>query len=137
MISFRGKRLDNGEWGYGDLVRSRLNGEHFYIKPTANCFEVNAAGLTKLVVMREIDADTIGQFTGMYDKNNNRIFEGDIVILFDEKCVVKTSEMRASFGLYKISNNMFYEMIHKNDQKWLEVIGNIYDNKDLLDEVDE
>jgi vacuolar-type H+-ATPase catalytic subunit A/Vma1 len=82
----------------------------------------------------EVIPETVWQFTGFVDKNGTKIFEGDIVTLFDEKSVVKTSEMRASFGLYKISNGMFYEMIHKNDQKWLEVVGNIYDNPELLED---
>jgi uncharacterized phage protein (TIGR01671 family) len=125
-ILFRGKVADlPNSWVYGYLVRE----DTIY-----QCDKQYFNGFCALGTFSVIP-ETIGQYTGFVDKNGTKIFEGDIVTLFDEKSVVKTSEMRASFGLYKISNGMFYEMIHKNDQKWLEVIGNIYDNPELLDEV--
>jgi hypothetical protein len=116
-ILFRGKYC--GKWVYG-----------WYFEEDGDSWIKENDMISSVVAQ-----STVGQYTGMYDKNNNRIFEGDIVTLFDEMCVVKASEVRASFGLYKISNGMFYEMIHKNDQKWLEVVGNIFDNLELLDEV--
>lgn len=63
-ILFRGKRVDNGEWVYGDFQLHSLQ-----------CFIIERGILTKYKVIPE----TIGQSTGMWDKNKTTIFEGDII----------------------------------------------------------
>ena len=132
-ILFRGKRTDNGEWVYEDLwcnPYSRRIG--WVVSP------MNDQGTTG---GNEVDPETVGQFIGLYDKNGEKIFEGDII-----KCKVhEINGYRVRRGVVEyhgvgfIMNAGFIMNLEPNswyDQKNIsfdcEVIGNIYDNPELL-----
>lgn len=115
-ILFRGKRVDNDEWAYGDLLHL----------PNGDVVILSDKGYTK------VKPETVGHFTGLTDKNGKKIFKGDIV-----KCLsleygyvnkeVYYAEDRARFVLGSLGSDYdFEEYIN------VEVIGNIYDNKELL-----
>lgn len=117
-IKFRGKRTDNGEWVYGYLTVSKLN-KFYKIHFQDDEF-----------VWREIEVipETVGQFTGLCDKNEKEIYEGDIVkcYYFDH---VETSVI-TKHAIFNISP-VFYDYngnyIH-HDEYSIEVIGNVHDN---------
>ena len=133
-ILFRGKRIDNGEWVEGDLVGGNM------ICPTLEDVEDAMGtyyGQIPYVGFIEIIPETVGQFTGLKDKNGVRIFEGDIVHcvarLDEANCVViyEEGEFRLiSERNYKTyTTGMGYHAIRCFEK---EVIGNIHDNPKLL-----
>ena len=136
-ILFRGKAINrnegchrteyqNGEWVYG-LV-TRLYDEQFKNLPAEM---TNTNGISGI----EIDYKTIGQYTGMLDKNGTKIFEGDIIDFFgrsdgDGYGVVKYDAYETEFG-FEYDN--IYRSLGKNFYpENIEVVGNIYDNPELL-----
>lgn len=141
-ILFRGKRVDNGEWVYGDLLT-----------PTDIMDVWEISENTGMGDRYEIDPETVGQYTGLKDRNGNKIFEGDILrgyqypylsgdnfnyyaeVIYFDNC--------SAFGTYTFKNpnlNVVRGISAGNtalmedweSENW-EVIGNIYDNPELLE----
>jgi hypothetical protein len=126
-ILFRGKRVDNGEWIEGDLIQSR---DKTYIHPKANSFRVSETGLSKLIVLREVYPETVGQYTGLTDKNGKKIFEGDIIRSNSERGYIEYYPNDCAFDV--VDDHGFYWLI--SEMSNIEVIGNIHDNPELLEE---
>lgn len=121
-ILFRGKRIDNGEWLFGDL-RHIFHGEY------RTHIVDNSNGLNNGVCGLEVDSSTIGQFTGLEDKLGTKIFEGDVIDdLGVEYIVVFDSDYAQFRGKFDGWNA---EISHIASR--CEVIGNIYDNPELLE----
>ena len=127
-IKFRGKRLDNGEWIEGDLLRML---DHWFIFPNPA-----PEGIDKYAV----DPATVGQFTGLKDKNGKEIYEGDVI-----RSPLSEDKTRPHRIFYHTGNAAFMgalvdrkELCYlRLDQDWIykfekEVIGNIHDHKYLL-----
>ena len=113
----------NGDWVYG-LV-TRLYDERFENLP-AEMTDIN--GVSGI----EVDYKTIGQYTGLTDKNGKRIFEGDIVSLVKhDGLIYKVVYVPCRYELVNSKGvNCFVLDIYKSEN--IEVIGNIYDNPELL-----
>ena len=116
-ILFRGKRTDTGKWIYGQLARYNLR---FDVANMVDEHEMLVPVLTK----------TIGQFTGLTDKNDKKIFEGDVVKRVGDKCVVKWTEEDAKFIIIGSMTKLDFSFCFAEH---LEVIGNIHDNPELLE----
>ena len=127
-ILFRGKRLDHGDWVYGYYVHiGPVSCQRAYIIPEyASSLYVN-----------EVDPSTVGQYTGLKDKNGKRIFEGDIakVLQGKDKDIAYVGFENGAFMLYPKTGNIYERTLWEywyND--WdVEVIGNITDNPELLE----
>lgn len=128
-IRFRGKRLIDNKWVYGSLVQC-LNGSVGIFN--GGDFQYNT--------ITAIKKSTVGQFTGLFDKNGKAIYEGDIIKIvekFDDENVY-TSNGVVCFeeGIYELQNGKHFAylgwLMHNDDITKLEVIGNIHDNPELL-----
>lgn len=126
-ILFRGKRTDNGEWVYGVPTKDN-HGEMVMVESTFECEEYNCRGANCLYV----DENTVGQYTGLTDKNGKKIFEGDIVLLKSDEGPYQVAFDECCFQVY--SHSVCYVMDNFYDHD-IEVIGNIHDNPELLKEV--
>lgn len=137
-ILFKAKRIDNGEWVEGFYVRQEETSYCFkedYERHPENTkhyivFDMMTDwGLPNKHLIAEIDPETLCQYTGMKDKNANRIWENDIVRL-GEEMLVKWSERYAGWCLSQnkwMFEHFFGEAV---DETKCEVIGNIFDNPD-------
>ena len=143
-ILFRGKRLDNGEWMCGDLIENQ--GRYFiYHAMSETTIEDNDDGRI-VVAAVEVDPATVGQYTGLKDKNGKSFWEGDI-FKEDDSGIVR-SIFRVPGGLAFEDNPVAFGYDHRapvypyssiaemQNASWLsqccEIIGNIHDNAGLI-----
>lgn len=136
-ILFRGKRIDNGEWVFGNFIEDKWgddNGNTVY----AILQDRVAPEIAALWIPVRVIPETVGQYTGLTGKNGKKIFEGDIVRNKDnEKGVVRRVDYdpysHYVFGGYYCVDKTTALVAWKSPYQ-IEVIGNIHDNPELLEE---
>ena len=129
---FRGKRKDNGEWVEGSLVTK--------VDPlleTNYCFILAQGRGESFVTWHMVDPATVGQFTGLMDKNGKRIFEGDIVrfeytgknlgVEGVETVIFECGKFGVKWGWHKD-----FVCLDGFANTTKEIIGNIHDNPELI-----
>ncbi len=128
-ILFRGKGIADKEWVIGSLLKFR-DGDS-YICTQGGCVDV----LDKY----QVSAESVGQYIGFYDKNGEKIFEGDIVRDTDDNELLVVEAYTTSGYDFRYVNDDTYATVFdiglSEDDTHLRsavVIGNIYDNPDLL-----
>ena len=129
-ILFRGKRIDNGEWVEGNLfVPDKVD----FRKPPTEIL----MGIDTVRICYEVDPETVGQYTGLKDKNGKRVFEGDICQHEKTGRTISVSWHGTMAG-YVWSKRIedshlfdFGELFRVHDK--YAVIGNIHDNPELLE----
>lgn len=136
-ILFRGKRLDNGEWVEGDYFRKYIydrydNGSLHHLIG----WQVTDNDGEKFNDYEDVDPDTVGQYTGLQDKNGKEIWEGDIVMAETNDEDHPMSELPFvivfSDGAFCIAEDEESPWAPIDTFMDMEVIGNIHDNPDLL-----
>lgn len=138
-IKFRGKRKYNGEWVYGDLRQE--NSGRKVIMTNLSTWGDNPDDVEPYGEYITVDPNTIGQYTGLKDKNGKEIYEGDIVktplldpifgdILADAWCNALIRFNQGSFVVsYYNSHNIYLQDLCDK----IELLGNIHDNPELLE----
>lgn len=152
-ILFRGKRKNNGEWVQGDLRCNPYGERAIYIVSPINNQDTTGGN--------EVIPETIGQYTGLTDKNGKKIFEGDIIRyadLYDYNCYLESIDnpevydnidlgniwtidevvygIKVGYPAFDLNKHDFeangLSELSESGQYFYEVIGNIHDNPELL-----
>lgn len=142
-ILFRGKRCDNGEWVQGSYIRAEHHWHNRGIHKDWVTLGASAnGGWFVLHNKYAVKAETVGQFTGLTDKNGKKIFEGDVVeseftkklytVCFGEYVYINEyEEEESAYGWYN-ADDVGVTTAFGCPENWAIVVGNIHDNPELL-----
>ena len=120
-IKFRGKRIDNGEWVYGAFYPIKSEDVYFIIN---NCKSIDFDDDDTTFNGYKVHKKSVGEFTGLHDKNGKEIYDGDIV-------TDGVGKYKIIYDL-KLAGYQPYCIFRDDPENYCEVIGNIYENPELI-----
>lgn len=135
-ILFKAKRIDNGKWIEGCYAECK--GKTFIGIDISISIDIFQVFCTPVIRWFEVDPETLCQFTGLCDKNGNKIWENDILMahldeFYPEDVTYITVKWNfAGFVAYEAGTDGEY--LDEFDLEHFEVVGNIFDNKEILQE---
>ena len=139
-ILFRGKRADNAEWVEGDLIQIGGGTMIYYaskfeveIEPQMDAMDASVKFYPNEITV--VIPKTVGQFTGLTDKNGVKIFEGDILggcngSINGCEWEEKPFEVKLQLGRFNVP--LWAAKEEWDSTHYLTVIGNIHDNPELI-----
>jgi len=145
-ILFRGKRKDNNKWIYGNLYHQKYYSGHryFIIKRIGIVIDDNKVIDMNIIRAEEIIPETVGQYTGIKDKDGKKIFEGDLITFHTEyemdnddvwyekePYLVKWDNEIAGFEPFYLNGRWRCDIVN------LRIVGNKWDNPELLEGKDD
>lgn len=138
-ILFKAKRIDNGEWVEGSLIDLDIDSGYCYIVPPYK--QASTLPINFLITdrMKLVIPETLCQFTGLCDKNGNRIWENDILMahldeFYPGDAIYETVEWGVAGFVTHEAGSTDRKYLDEFDSEHFEVVGNIFDNKELLQE---
>ena len=136
-ILFRGRRRDNREWVFGSCYKQtefygdKAEGIMIITSSESLCYD-------QALEYYAVSEETVGQFTGMTDKNGKKIFEGDVVRITDDEGNTDFSDggigaVEFFDGLWYVGGQVHNGLYDLHKCFFIEVIGNIHDQPELLE----
>ncbi|HBJ8848796.1 TPA: hypothetical protein LEN12_002067 [Listeria monocytogenes] len=132
-IEFRGKRIDNGEWVYGNLMQFEDSATFIFVDERKGASTLTYAHFI-INNMHAIDEKTVGQYTVLKDKNGKKIFEGDIVdISVYDRLDWSSIKGKVVFlnGAWLVVDVGHFAITLKSETNEIEIIGNVHENLGL------
>lgn len=133
-ILFRAKRIDDGEWTEGYVFELQPGQYMICDAKQYDRASTLPAGVFFRYCSHEIDPETLCQYTGMKDKNGKRIWENDIVKI-ENSMDEGIGNVEFCDGMWYVDrepNNSLYDIIEYDYHAEVEIIGNVFDNPELL-----
>lgn len=135
-ILFKGKRVDDGKWIYGDLLQCEGGRTLIctYVAPSKETEGIKQFEID--ISLRDVIPETVSQYTGLNDKYGNKIWENDIVSCQEEEDFGQINWNESEAGFYfdiLLNAGHFCEESIDDHLYCMEVIGNVFDNPELLE----
>lgn len=138
-ILFKAKRVKNGEWIEGSLIDLDIDSGYCYIVPPYK--QASTLPINFLITdgMELVIPETLCQFTGLCDKNGKKIWENDILMAhldesYPEDVTYETVEWNFAGWVGNETDSTDRKYLDEFDLEYFEVVGNIFDNPELLQE---